>query len=334
MPMAKNFDIPNRLPLSADTIPSWIDRLILWMIDMPPRQAWTWTVCTAVLLAIGDYETGPKVWFGPLYLLAICLTAGALGVRAGLVAGVATGALSIAINGANMYAEVGPAIAWNVSMRLLSVVTVVVLVGGFRRSLGRERLHARTDHLTGALTRHGFLDRVGTTVACTRREQRNAVLAYIDLDGFKQVNDRHGHAAGDAVLQAFARGVRATLLPADSFARIGGDEFLLFLPLTAVPITERIADLFHARLHPIVDRLPYPVTCSIGAVVLDISVSEVGEADIALADRLMYEVKKVGGNAMRIAIGNTHRMLGDCLRPPVQNLYACNVDRTRKHAIF
>jgi len=57
------------------------------------------------------------------------------------------------------------------------------------------------------------------------------ILAYVDLDGFKQINDRHGHAAGDEALQAFASGVRDLIRSDDVFARIGGDEFLLFLPV-------------------------------------------------------------------------------------------------------
>jgi diguanylate cyclase (GGDEF)-like protein len=271
------------------------------MIDLPTHKAWGWTILTFATLAIVDYATGPKIWLGSFYLLVICLASGSLGARAGLLVGSATVAISIAANGLSFF-EAGSAIAWNIVMRLLTVIMVVALVGGFRRSIGRERLLARTDPLTGALTRQAFLDGISRT-ATDSRTRGAAILAYIDLDEFKQVNDLHGHAAGDAVLRAFAHAVRSTLLPTDRFARVGGDEFLLLLPVRGAPTSDQITALLHARLGAIVIGLPHRVTCSVGAVLLDVSTADIMEADIERADRLMYEVKRVGGNAMRIAVG-------------------------------
>lgn len=292
---------PSRsLPPSGDTLSAWIDRAILWMIDLPPRKAWAWTIFTFATLAIVDYATGPKIWLGSFYLLVICLASGSLGARAGFLVGLATVVISIVVNGLSFF-EAGSGLAWNIIMRLLTVITVVALVGGFRRSIGRERLQARTDPLTGALTRQAFLDGISRMTTDSRR-RGTAILAYIDLDEFKQVNDLHGHAAGDTVLRAFAHAVHAALMPADRFARVGGDEFLLLLPVDETPTSDRITGQLHERLGTIVTGLPYPVTCSIGAVLLDVGTADAMEADIERADRLMYEVKRIGGNAMRIAV--------------------------------
>ncbi len=103
-----------------------------------------------------------------------------------------------------------------------------------------ERIRAleemsRTDELTGLLNRRGFLEEVKRFEALFERERSraqvetpNALLA-IDLDGFKEVNDTVGHAAGDRCLQIIAQEVKAALRESDIFARIGGDEFGIFL---------------------------------------------------------------------------------------------------------
>ncbi|WP_129339375.1 GGDEF domain-containing protein [Cellulomonas endophytica] len=95
-----------------------------------------------------------------------------------------------------------------------------------------ERLHreATRDPLTGVLTRRALEEAVGQ--ACRRAERSGAplTLVVLDLDGFKGVNDRHGHAAGDALLVALTAAWRTVLRPDDVLGRLGGDEFALLLP--------------------------------------------------------------------------------------------------------
>ena len=78
--------------------------------------------------------------------------------------------------------------------------------------------------------RRFFLEWLGYTLAQARRDGKEIALLYIDLDGFKAVNDRHGHRRGDAVLAAIAERLRATKREGDVLARIGGDEFALAAP--------------------------------------------------------------------------------------------------------
>jgi diguanylate cyclase (GGDEF)-like protein len=88
---------------------------------------------------------------------------------------------------------------------------------------------ADIDPLTGVFNRRGFDRELKRSLAYVRRYWTRAALVYVDLDGFKPVNDRHGHAAGDAVLKAVAATLTANVRASDTVARLGGDEFGLIL---------------------------------------------------------------------------------------------------------
>jgi diguanylate cyclase (GGDEF)-like protein len=88
---------------------------------------------------------------------------------------------------------------------------------------------ADIDTVTGIFNRRGFDRELARSLAYVKRYGTRAALFYIDLDGFKPVNDRHGHAAGDAVLKAIASMLRSNVRASDTVARLGGDEFGLIL---------------------------------------------------------------------------------------------------------
>ena len=96
----------------------------------------------------------------------------------------------------------------------------------------RERLEAqaRTDELTGLFNRRHFNERLGAELARAAREHGNVGLVLLDIDDFKQINDRHGHQAGDDVLRTFARVVRDAVRAGDVPCRTGGEEFAVVLP--------------------------------------------------------------------------------------------------------
>jgi diguanylate cyclase (GGDEF)-like protein len=88
---------------------------------------------------------------------------------------------------------------------------------------------ADTDALTEVFNRRGFDRELRRTLAYIKRYWTRAALVYIDLDGFKPVNDRHGHAAGDAILKAVASALMRSVRASDTVARLGGDEFAVIL---------------------------------------------------------------------------------------------------------
>ena len=140
------------------------------------------------------------------------------------------------------------------------------------------------------------------------REQRRAgatgatCIALLDIDFFKRVNDRHGHAAGDAVLRAFAGAARAELRAADVLARWGGEEFLLMLPATALPEAQQVL----GRMAQQVATMQVPDFAALGPISFSAGVAaRRDEEDFAetvkRADKALYQAKEAGRN--RIVAG-------------------------------
>jgi diguanylate cyclase (GGDEF)-like protein len=94
---------------------------------------------------------------------------------------------------------------------------------------------AHHDSLTGLPNRHLLLDRLGQAMAFSRRNQKGFAVCFVDLDGFKPINDNYGHEAGDYVLKEVGRRLNQTIRENDTVARLGGDEFVVML----VDIEER-----------------------------------------------------------------------------------------------
>jgi diguanylate cyclase (GGDEF)-like protein len=290
----------------------WLDALIAWATRLSRRRAWSITLMAAAVALSTSRLIGPNVWFGPVYLLIVCLPAWALGWRPAFLIGFGCAGISIAVNGLHAYPVGEIAIAWNLFMRVLAVSIIVILVRGFRRSYDREWQRARSDDLTGALSKQAFHEQV----AVSRRRGEWGLLAYVDLDGFKQINDSHGHAAGDEVLRRFARGVSEHIRPTDVFARIGGDEFLLYLSLREGAEGEFLAERLHARMNFVLTVIPHPIRCSTGILLMEPGDSGVTESDIARADRLMYEAKERGGAGLRVATRPSTSAFDAATAPP------------------
>lgn len=130
---------------------------------------------------------------------------------------------------------------------------------------------------------------------------RPLLLAYLDLDGFKRINDDHGHEAGDRILRDFGAEGRAALRSEDCFSRLGGDEFAVLISLPSIEAAQETAERLHARLSAALASTGHKVTCSMGALI--VRPDGVASLDELMreADRLMYAVKKVDKNGVRFA---------------------------------
>lgn len=180
---------------------------------------------------------------------------------------------------------------------------VVHMRGAIQDVTERRRLQeavtqlAFQDPLTGLANRRLFLDRLGEAIdRCDAGEGTCAVL-FIDLDGFKAVNDEHGHAAGDVLLQEVATRLRDAVRSTDTVSRFGGDEFALLCPGDDHEIATLTAERIERELgRPIViDGAPVMVAASIGVAVAEAGTT--ADAVLRRADAAMYEVKALARSA-------------------------------------
>jgi diguanylate cyclase (GGDEF)-like protein len=158
---------------------------------------------------------------------------------------------------------------------------------------------ALLDDLTGVGNRRHLLQRL--TEECARSERSNEAFALlvIDLDGFKGINDTHGHAAGDACLQHFTLMAQTRLRTGDMLARTGGDEFCVVLPASTLRegamIARRILDVCRADAEQCVGA-DIPVSVSIGVAQWSREMGAFPDRLIAAADHALYDAKKNGRN--------------------------------------
>ncbi|WP_302142334.1 sensor domain-containing protein [Halomonas alkalicola] len=168
----------------------------------------------------------------------------------------------------------------------------------------RMSRQATYDELTGLLNRAAFFERVDQLLDGAEAKNPPAIgLMFIDLDNFKQINDTHGHAAGDRVLQILAARLQSALRSSDLCGRIGGDEFLsLLYGVSDADTATRIAvQVLQQLVEPItLGELPLLPSCSIGIALSSRHGREISEL-VRHADEAMYRVKQSGRNGVCLA---------------------------------
>lgn len=158
---------------------------------------------------------------------------------------------------------------------------------------------ALQDSLTGAVNRRGFMDRL----AQVQHQQALLSLVMIDIDHFKVINDRHGHAAGDGVLREVAARLRRQMRCADLLGRLGGEEFALLLPATDLAGAQAQAELARQALRREPMAIAGTVTASFGVAQWDGSESA---ADwLHRADLALYEAKRRGRDQVSLSGART-----------------------------
>jgi len=182
----------------------------------------------------------------------------------------------------------------------LAAVMIAARRQAVRRSLDSARFeleHARTvastDSLTGLLNRNGLIDAARLLPA-----EQPATLFFIDLDGFKSVNDTEGHERGDQVLRLVANELRSIFRSDDLVSRFGGDEFVVFARRSA---PKKFVETASNRITTAVSSIDARVTCSVGVASRPVD-SKVDVKDmVRLADGAMYLAKRSGGDRYEVA---------------------------------
>lgn len=306
--------MPDRLPASLLAPPeppgeSW--RIALWPGGAPYLTAWarlgpadhTWTVLArqparAAYAPVRDLTR--DIWLYGLLLAALFswlawLAASRLSAPLARIAQAAD-----RIRGGEpteIPAESGPREIASLSASLRALVHSLT---DHEMRLGHMQRLAHQDPLTGLLNRAGFRDRVATMLRKARRRGDGLACLYLDLDGFKPINDTLGHAAGDQVLREVAHRLTNVLREGDEVARLGGDEFALLSrvqTMTADDQARIVADRALAALGgPIaIDGHRVRIGCSIGIAIWPQDAEDFQEVR-QMADEALYAAKKAGKN--------------------------------------
>ena len=177
-------------------------------------------------------------------------------------------------------------------------------------AIARERIAslAYNDALTGLANRTSLAPALEQAIERTRRHRSKLAGVFMDLDGFKQVNDLHGHAAGDAFLVEVARRLRKSLRASDVVARLGGDEFFVVLEqMQDTPAVERVVAKLAAEVlkpYELFGGVKARVSASLGVSIFP---DDAGDAAtlMAHADKAMYAAKRAGKNAFCVFSAGT-----------------------------
>lgn len=168
------------------------------------------------------------------------------------------------------------------------------------------RLQATHDSLTGAWNRGAIIEMLDRELARTKREGTTLGLVMADLDHFKQVNDVHGHQAGDAALTAAVQRMTRVMRRYDYLGRYGGEEFLVLLPRCDLAEAAGIAERLRCAVAdgPVATPAgPIALTVSLGVATSDDAGRVTSEALLQRADAALYEAKRLGRNQVAVAAG-------------------------------
>lgn len=249
-------------------------------------------IAAAVVLVAGSAD-GP--WLCVPLALGAC--AGAQTARGGLAAAatVLAAGLVATLADANGAGRAPPALLMVVGLAGAGVLTAV------RERLVRERdalrSYALTDPLTQIANRRSLLSRAEYEIERHRRARRSFALVILDLDGFKRLNDRFGHPAGDSLLRDVANALERAMRAQDTVARFGGDEFCVLAPETDASGTDRLA----SRITQAVDGVTVgleTVRASLGVALFPFDGSAASEL-LDAADQRLLEAKRRLGSGRR-----------------------------------
>jgi len=200
--------------------------------------------------------------------------------------------------------------------RCAAMLRIKSLQDQLRETQRKLREQAITDELTGLKNRRAFDERLLEEFRRAQRYADPVSLIMIDLDHFKQVNDRFGHPFGDVVLRGAAEQVRHSTRDPDICARYGGEEFAVILPKThlsgALAVAERIWKELGAKTHPVPPGAPGPekaiqVTASLGLAFYPSKDITTPELLLRYADEALYQAKKAGRNTICLYQAQAYR---------------------------
>jgi len=204
-----------------------------------------------------------------------------------------------------MYGPQGLVSVFAVLYAVLPMLVAALLLNLLNARLQLQlRLRAQTDELTGVLTRRALYERAPELLQSAASGRGELAVMMLDIDHFKQINDSHGHAAGDSVLREVAAVLRSQMRPDGLLARYGGEEFVALLPVDDASSARRVAERMRGAIEGSNWRrgtaVDSAVTVSIGVAML--GMQESLEAALQRADEALYRAKHAGRNQCQMSL--------------------------------
>lgn len=273
---------------------SWRERSLDRLAAMGAARVGALCAAMLVGVSVADWFSQADIAASLGYLLPISIAAWGFGrIGSAVVAALSAGLwlvidLATAMEGVTPALEVVNLIVLTVAFQLFGL-----LLATLRGQLDHERRLAHTDPLTSVHNRRAFWSAAAREVSRGRRQGAPFSLAYIDVDGFKGVNDSFGHRAGDELLRRIALALQEDLRELDMVARLGGDEFVILLPGAGESGAGKVIHRLQKRLAKARWRQSFDIDFSIGVLTV-VESPETVEELVARADSLMYQVKRSG----------------------------------------
>jgi diguanylate cyclase (GGDEF)-like protein len=263
------------------------------LIAITTRGAFLGCIFLMVSIFALDLVDGSKVWLHVLYVFPIAATA--YYCERALLLGVIVG-ISLVLQLVTLvaYEIPTPAILLNIVIALASAVMIVAFARSVRTNIARIEALAITDELTQLHNRRGFESVLTVEIARQRRHGGALSLAVLDLDRFKELNDRRGHDAGDQALRLLGDVLRRGTRASDSPARLGGDEFVIVMPKTPAADCALLCCNLSTAIVEGMASAGFSISASIGFASFEQAPDSVSAA-LQRADHAMYGVKACRG---------------------------------------
>jgi diguanylate cyclase (GGDEF)-like protein len=298
LPFVLNHVAQNRLPVAAAIVTAQVILLInsrAWQRGrQPPIPFWVMSVSIVAAVTAAVLKQGLNGLFWAYPAMFICYFV--LPRRQALPMTVLMTLFIPFIAAQTLPVPVAVRVFATMALTLVMINVVLNVIGDLQGALVEQ---ATTDPLTGAFNRRTMSQQLGLVSVTTRDPKATNALLAIDLDLFKQVNDRHGHAAGDEVLKATVLCIRNRIRRGDMLFRTGGEEFVVLLPRSSAEDALRVAEDLRSRVEQ-AELLPqHPLTVSIGVAMQ--RVAQDADDWVLAADQALYEAKRAGRNRVVMA---------------------------------